>query len=644
MSIPNIATLIFFVLAFPVCNWAQVDSETKNKNYEELAYIDAINTYEKKIANGQGSAVSYKYLGNAYYYNGMLDKAYVAYSKLYEIATEIDSETLFRFSHTLKAQGYYEKSDEIMDHLTRENGNEQLVELFSKNTNYLSDIKENSGRYTIQNHELNSAYSDFAPSFYNEALMFSSARDTGRVSKIVHKWDNSNFNDLYVAYSKNGKQVLRKTRKSLKKLNSKFEESTTVFTKDCKTVYFTRSNYVKGNLKKDEKGVVRLKILKAIIDEKGKWGNIEELPINSDQYSVAHPALNVDDTKLYFASDMPGSYGLSDIYVVDIYVDGSFGKPKNLGNKINTPVRETFPFISESGDLYFAGDGHIGLGGLDIFVAKLESPSTIGKIYNLGEPINSSFDDFSFIINEENRTGYFASNRKGGRGSDDIYSFVEEKPLVLKESLQGVVMDKATGELISDISILVQLDNNTMLDVLTDKLGVFILPDLKRETNYIIIASKQGYQTVKQEALFDLERPLTLLIEKVKNDSVVSQGEDLTNRLQIAPIYFAYNKYNIRSDAKMELDKVVYYMNKYLEADISIESHTDSRGSINYNQKLATNRATSTLEYLVSKGISRKRLKAKGFGESRPKVDCEIGVICTKKEHQKNRRSEFIVK
>ncbi|GGX09622.1 TolB family protein [Aquimarina muelleri] len=290
-------------------------------------------------------------------------------------------------------------------------------------------------KFVVNKLSINSKYSDYAPSFFNGELVFASSRNTNNFLNIVDESNNQPFLDLYsisIANISNKNDVLR-----LKgNINTKFHESSATFSKDGETVYFTRNNYSKNKSITSINGVVLLKIYKASYIN-GKWDDIEELPFNSDEYSIAHPALSPDGKFLYFASDMPGSIGKSDLYVVEINRDGSFGEPRNLGSQINTSGRETFPYVSDQGKLFFASDGHKGLGGLDVFMV-MPYQDDFFEVYNLGKPINSSKDDFTFIIDEKSRTGYFASNRRGGKGDDDIYSFKQIDSFPNHYELRGV--------------------------------------------------------------------------------------------------------------------------------------------------------------------------------------------------------------
>ena len=253
--------------------------------------------------------------------------------------------------------------------------------------NFTIGKKKEDNRYNLETFEYNSPYSEFAPSFYKKGLIFSSDRDTGNLARYRHTWNSKDFLDLYKV---NADSVsLNLVTKLGKDVNTRLHESTSITSKDGEVLYFTRNNFKQGKYIKDEQGVIRLKIFKATLVD-GVWGAIEELPFNSDTYSVAHPALSPDGQTLYFASDMPGSLGASDIFKVSINEDGSFGTPENLGNNINTEARETFPFVTEEGIMYLSSDGHPGLGGLDVFGTKIANEKWNNPVINVGAPINSN--------------------------------------------------------------------------------------------------------------------------------------------------------------------------------------------------------------------------------------------------------------
>lgn len=639
--------LIYTVLSlFVLVGYAQERKLDKaDKKYDSYAFINAIEIYEEVAEEGYKSKELFEKLGNAYYYNADLASAAKWYEELFKLGEEVAPEYYFRYAQALKSEKRYAESDQKMQEFSKLTGSDIRGNKFINTRNYLDQIAEQSGRFRITNLGVNSPYSDFAPSFYLENnLVFSSARDTGVAKRYKHKWNARPFLDLYGAeVADNGS--LANVDKFSSKLNTKYHESTTVFTKDGNTMYFTRNNYYKGKYKKDRKGINKLKIFRAT-RENDRWTNIEELPFNSDLYSVAHPALSVDEKKLYFASDMPGTVGQSDLFVVDINDDGTFGEPKNLGKGINTEARENFPFISKDNELYFSSDGHVGLGGLDVFVMRLDDEEQI--IYNVGEPVNSPVDDFSFIINTKTKKGYFASNRDGGQGDDDIYSFVEMKPIQweCEQELVGVIKDSKTNEILAGAQVKLFSNDNTELEnTYSDDQGNFRFKTiLECDEVYFVRGSKKDYNTA--EVLLPKQeepgvRSTVLLLEKEEVPFEV--GDDLAKILNIPIIYFDFDKSNIRPDAAAELEKVVTVMKKYPTLKIDVRSHTDSRGTDSYNMKLSQRRNESTRAYIVSRGIDASRLIGAGYGETRHVNKCSNGVKCSEEEHQLNRRSEFIV-
>ncbi|WP_316936960.1 OmpA family protein [Kordia jejudonensis] len=618
--------------------------EKADEKYDSYAFINAIEIYEKVAEEGYKSKELFEKLGNAYYFNADLISASKWYGELFSLGEEVAPEYYFRYAQALKAEKRYEESDKKMQEFSKLTGSDIRGTKFIKTRNYLEEIAEQSGRFRIENLGVNSPYSDFAPSFYEDNLVFSSARDTGVATRYKHKWNARPFLDLYGSeVQENGS--LANVDKFSGKLNTKYHESTTVFTKDGNTMYFTRNNYYKGKYKKDKKGINKLKMFRAT-REGDTWVNIEELPFNSNNYSVAHPALSVDEKKLYFASDMPGTFGLSDLFVVDINDDGTFGEPKNLGKGINTEGRENFPFISQKNELYFSSDGHVGLGGLDIFVMQLDDEEQ--TIYNIGEPVNSSMDDFTFIINSTTKKGYFASNRDGGQGDDDIYSFIEMKEIqwTCEQEIMGVVKDNKSNEILVGAEVkLFDNKNNELERTYSDNLGEFRFKAiLECNEVYFVRAVKKDYNPAenllpKQEAAG--LRSTILLLEKEEVPFKV--GDDLAKILNIPIIYFDFDKSNIRPDAAAELEKVVTVMKQYPTLKIDVRSHTDSRGRDAYNKKLSQRRNKSTITYIISRGIDANRLTGAGYGEERLVNQCSNGVKCTEEEHQLNRRSEFIV-
>jgi len=391
-----------------------------NEAFDNLAYAKAIRLYKESYRKGGQYKELYEKLADSYYFNSELGEAVFWYKKLIvSYSGRIKPEHIDRYANSLIAISQYKEANKIRFQQDKEMS-ENLKE--NDSLDYLKRIENLSGRFVLDTLTINSQYSDYAPSMiYEDQLIFTSSRNTGRNTSFIHEWNDEPFLDVY-KISKVTKDSMGYDISRLRgDVNTRFHESSTSFTKDKKTMFFTRSNFLKGKVKYDKNGYVLLKMYKAHFNGK-KWENIEELPFNSEEYSVSHPSLSSDGRFLYFASDMPGGYGGSDIYVVEIDEYGCFKKPKNLGKPINTAGKETFPYISDEGRLFFASDTHPGLGGLDIFMARTNFDGAV-IVENLGKPINSNRDDFTFVIEEKSKKGYFASNRIGGVGGDDIYGF-----------------------------------------------------------------------------------------------------------------------------------------------------------------------------------------------------------------------------
>lgn len=613
-----------------------------DKKYENYSYVDAISTYEHVASKGYKDEKMFQKLGNAYYFTADLVKAEKWYTELFAMNNDQEPEYYYRYSQTLKAVGNYAKADAMLEEFNKRSGNDQRGKLYVEQKNYLEDIKANSGRFEVADAGINSEYSDYGSSFLNNNLVFASARDTGGVAKKVFKWNNESFTNLYFTTIKPDGEM-GKVERFDKSINSKFHESTPVFTQDGKTMYFTRNNYLEGKKQKSSKKIVLLKLYKATL-EAGKWENVIELPFNSNEYSVAHPALSLDEKTLYFASDMPGTLGQSDLFSVSIHPDGSYGTPKNLGKTINTEGRETFPFIATDNELYFASDGRPGLGGLDIFVSKIGDLNLLGEVQNVGAPINGSQDDFAFLINSKNRNGFFTSNREGGNGYDDIYRFTELRKLTCEQMLAGIITDQETGIQLSDAKVSLFDDEFKFIkESSSDEKGRYNFEAVCGKT-YYVRAEKLAYETKEAKVSIRNRTGKTeLSLELEKRIKEVGVGTDLAKTLNIPIIYFDLDKSVIRKDAAFELEKILSVMQSNPKMKIDIRSHTDSRQTNKYNEKLSDRRAKATVEWLIKNGITSDRLTGKGYGESQLVNKCADGVKCTEEEHQVNRRSEFII-
>jgi len=620
--------------------------EKANEMYKNFSYVDAIKIYERIAQKGFVNQEMLESLGNAYYYNAEYKKALPWYEQLFQEGKyKVKPEYYYRYAQTLKSVGDYTEADKMMAKFVElTNANDTRAALFEENKDYQTVIKNNSGRFQLNNASINTENSEYGTALYGDKIVFAGATDARKAKRGVSQWTGESFYDLYEAEHFDQKLGSRKPFSS--SVNTQFNESTPVFTKDGNTMYFTRNNYVNRKLGTDIENTILLKILRATKDKNGNWGDIVEVPFNSDQYNVAHPALSSDEKYLYFASDMPGTFGSSDIFRVEILGDNQYGTPENLGNIINTAGRESFPYISKENVLYYSSDGIPGLGGLDIFAAKFNADGSTSKPVNIGMPGNSADDDFCFVFNSDSKIGFLTSNRPGGKGKDDIYSFHEDKPLLFscQKNIKGIVKDAKTKAIIANAKVI--LSDKVMKEVGKDQSktdGTFTFEKVNcNDSHYYLRGEKEKYETAevnvtvgKDEVVYEiLLNPRQVAIKK---------GMDLAKVFEIKEIKFDYNKADIRPDAAVELTKIVEVMREYPKMKIDIRSHTDSRGADSYNLKLSDRRAKATLEWIVKQGIDKKRLKAKGYGETRLVNGCSNGVPCTEEEHQENRRSEFIV-
>ncbi len=437
--------------------------------------------------------------------------------------------------------------------------------LFLKNRDYQAEIKRNSGRLELNLLNINTKKSEYGTAFYGDNIVYATSKSG--FLKRRSDWTGDNFYSLYEA---NTDSLQASKKAKLNGINTKFNESTAAFTKDGNTMYFTRNNFINNEVKTNGDQTVLLKIFKATKDKNGKWGDVQEMPFNSNIHSVAHPALSPDGKYIYFSSDMKGTLGSSDIYRAKILKSG-YGKPENLGDRINTSGRESFPFISDDNVLYYSSDGFPGLGGLDIYAVKLdEEGNPITKPVNIGRPANSAEDDFCYVINSQTKIGYLTSNRPEGKGSDDIYSFYEHTPLhfTCQYSLSGVVKDADTKQIIPMAKVTLWGANNTLLEETTaDANGNFTLLYTADcgDLQLLLKSEKEAYKSGQQSIALNGNQKVTaeVLLTPIPATPKIAVGTDLAKVFEIKEIYFDLNKSNIRPDAAVELAKIVEVMKQY---------------------------------------------------------------------------------
>lgn len=541
------------------------------------------------------------------------------------------------------------------------------------------NLLKSSKYYSIKSVNLNSPSKDFSPSFFQNGLIFVSDRTT---DEGKNKWDSRVFLNLFHSkLSENG--TFYPPQELSGKLNTMFHEGPVAIYDNETKIVFTRNNYHKRVLKRSEEGINNLQLFFADINEKGKWSNLRKFEHNSSEFSTGHPTINSTGDLIVFSSDKPGGQGGSDIYYSQL-VNEKWSEPKNIGPQVNTLGDELFPFLFQDSILYFSSNGHYGLGGLDVYKASFNKEAS-SEIENLGVPINSNADDFGVIVHKNGNMGYFSSNRESYE-NDDIYQF-----RVIPVGARISVVDKTTKKNIQTASLSItekgtskQLEYNGIpltykalydeaytIEVMAEGYEpekikfstVGIEPGMLKEVAVLmspIIKSKPEAEpiTIPNEVAEVVEIGGTTYIGvkgklfspeemNISKDSLIVMKKnqvDGLDSIEIENIYYEHDKFDLKNQAKRTIHGIVLLMEKYKEAVLEIASHTDSKGSKAYNERLAQDRSNRVVTYLGSLGVDKTRLIATSYGETRLLNNCADGVPCTPQEHRMNRRTEFVLK
>lgn len=622
-------TLILFIIFSVTITTAQnKDTKKADELYHRLAYTDAAEAYQKLIKNGKGSRYVFEQLGNSYFFINDTKQAETFYNRVVK-GRKVKAETIYNYAQSLKANGKFSEYNNWMQQFSTMEPNDSRAIEFMKNPNYVPQIMEEYPRFEVKNLEdINTPYTEFGGVVIGKDFYFSSARNTTR--KKYH-WDDQPFLDIYKA------SLVGNTVKNAELLagdvNSKYHEGTVAISPDGKRIYFDRNDYLNGKYAKNSEGINQINLYYSEWVD-GGWKGVFPVPFNSEEFSTGHPALSANGNTLYFASDMPGGKGGSDLYRVSIDAEGNFGAPEHLGDDINTEGKEVFPFVDGKGNLYFSSDGHVGLGGLDVFYAENNNGS-FAKPVNLGTGANSADDDFAFIFDAATESGYLSSNRAGGKGMDDIYQVKAiEPPCEVK--IDVLVVNEYTGDPIfgAMISLFDSKENRLSTKSSAEDGSADLLAAC--EQDHIVQAAMTGFESNGITVASSPNGNITKTIKLRPIEAII-----VDDKIDLAPIMFDYNKHNIKPKAAFELDKLVEIMKKYPNIKIKVESHSDSRGNAEYNRELSNKRAQSTVQYVISNGIDASRISGEGFGEDQPIIKC--GDQCTEAQHQQNRRSDFII-
>ncbi|ESU28799.1 OmpA family protein [Flavobacterium limnosediminis JC2902] len=600
------------------------DNQTKKADqfFESYQYVNAIGEYLKLTEKDAVTPYVAKQLADSYYNINNVTEASKWYAKAVE--GKADAETYFRYAQTLKVLGKYEEANKQMDAFSALVPSDSRAKEHKANPNYIPSLTNKSKMFDVSEIAISvKGSSDFGAVLTNDnTLYFASTRNA---SGKKDKWANQPYLDIF--------QTTRNTDGTfsepvaIKELNSAFHDGPVTVSKDGNTMFFARDGHSAKQYEKDKKSNIKVgqQGLYKAVKVNGKWSNIEALPFNSASYSVTNPSLSNDGKTLYFASNMPGGLGESDIWKVS--VDGnSYGTPQNLGAGVNTAGKENFPFVTENDILYFASSGKQGFGGFDVFRMDLNGS---GQPQNVGKPVNTEKDDFAFSYNATSKVGYFSSDRNG---SDAIFAAKE----VCEAEAIALVTNKKTGVALANASVSISDEKgNVIATKQTDARGR-VAYGVECETGYVFQVKAENFETA------------TFPVSGIKSGQAITEAKlspveviVTDTEVILKNVYFDFNKSNITPQSAEELDKLVRVMNDNPSMVIFVKSHTDSKGKASYNLKLSGQRAQSTVEYLISKGIARDRVSGKGYGSTVPKVAC--GSNCTEEQHAQNRRSEFMI-
>lgn len=625
----NIYIALSFLAATSATNLMAQSKATKtaDKLFTQFEYVKAAEAYLKLTSNDATAKVDpyvYKQLGDSYY--NMFNSVEAA--KWYEkaVATPQDAETYFQYAQMLKANGNYEAASKQMVKFASKKPDDARAKAFGTNPNYLSKLQKKTKNYDLKKLDINTEQSDFGALLNNNILYFATARNMTRKN---YGWLAEPFLDIYQStYNADGTIT---GADALTELNTKFHDGPVTLSKDGKTMYFASESFKDNKFEKDKTKKFKfgqVNLFKATKTDK-TWGNITPMSFNSKSYSTSNPSLSNDAKTLYFSSNMPGGMGGNDIWKTTINQDGTTTTPQNLGKSVNTEGDESFPYISQDNTkLYFASSGRQGFGGLDVF--ELDLTKANSEATNLGAPVNTNRDDFGFTFYDKENLGFVSSNREN---SDDIYKVIP----VCRLNIQAIVTNEKTGAILSNANVTILDDKKTIVaNEVSNERGEVVFEG-ECEKAYTLTAKKSGFETGSFPIAATSRTITTNVAAKLNPTPVIITDKEII----LSPIYFEYDKSNITEDGAFELNKLVVVMNENPKLVIFAKSHTDNRGSDAYNANLSNARAKSTVQYIISKGITQERISGKGMGETEPIIDCK--EACTEEEHAKNRRSEFLI-
>ena len=638
-----IPIIVFLGISMCAVSQEKSSQELKGDKYAfSYSYNKAIDAYtqaDKLTLDGQRKlAKSYSKMNNT-------TQAEIVYAKLVSEPQGVLPEDYYNYAMVLKGNGKYEEAGICMDKFVALAPNDLRGKDYVANKSKLPILLKDNGKYKLTHLNINTNAEDFGTCYFKNSIVFASTRAKSKSFKKKYNLNGKPFLNIYVS-EVDGSQ-LKEPIIFDKSLDGKLHDGPASFNKEGTFIAFTRNHYHDKN--KDK--IVELQIYLSTYKD-GSWSKAEPFVFNNLGYSVGQPYLSADGNTMYYVSDMPGGFGGTDIYKTTKNDKGEWTKPENLGNTINTEGDEMFPFLA-SGDktFYFSSNGRFGLGGLDIFMSSING-SSYENTYNAGAPLNTQYDDFAVIEDVKTHKGYFSSNRIGGSGDDDIYTVEFLQTPEVKKTLKGIAKDKDNKQLSNTFITLLDDDKHIIDTMTTGALGSYSFA-IESDKKFNLIGKKENYTDGKNVASsFTKDLIIYADVVLLTKEEVIAQKieveTDLGKIAELSPIYFDLDKYSIRPDAEIELKKIIKIMNDHPSMVVELSAHTDCRETKAYNQILSDKRANSSVNYIKKHITKPERITGKGYGKSRLINGCSCdGLVlstCSEEEHQKNRRTEFIIK
>lgn len=596
------------------------ETEKADKLYARLDYIDAAKEYQKL----EPSPYIYKQIAESYYNIFNSKEAIGWYAKA--TATQQEAEIYYHYAQMLKAEGKYEEANAQMKKFASMAPQDQRAIIFNQDPNYLPKLKSQTKLFDEKVLDINDEkYGSFGGVLANDNnFYFASSRNTGRKK---YGTDEQPYLDIYTStYNANG---TFSEPTPLSDLNTKWHDGPVAVSADGNTMYFNSESFnERKQFERDKEMNLKLGqvFLYKSVKEGDKWGEPKLLPFNSKEWSTQNPSISKDGKTLYFSSDRTGTLGGQDIWKVEVKGGDSYGEPVNLGPKVNTEGKESFPYITDDNKLYFSTDRPGGLGGLDVFVIDFNKGT---EAKNVGAPVNTAKDDFAFSFNTTKNIGFFSSNRSG---IDKLYLATP----VCGVEAAIVARDAKTGKVLPGARVAILDERNNVIETRTAGADGKVDYSIDCNKAYTIQATAEGYVTNTFPIAKTNGGTVNVNADLQPIETIITEKEVVLNN-----IYFEFNKSNVTKEAALELDKAVEAMKANPTMVIMVKAHTDNRGSDKYNMTLSNARAKSTVQYIISRGIDKSRISGEGYGESQPKVDCKEN--CTEEQHAQNRRSEFLI-